>query len=129
MSGGDPAVVVDRLVKRYGDRAVVDGVSLEVRSGELVALLGPNGAGKTTTVEIVEGYRVADGGRVSVLGADRQRHPVEDGSLAVALGQTVDDDRGVAGAHCAIRAYWRSKSASVSSPTWIERRTPVRSTK
>jgi ABC-2 type transport system ATP-binding protein len=73
MSGGDPAVVVDRLVKRYGDRAVVDGVSLEVRSGELVALLGPNGAGKTTTVEIVEGYRQADGGRVSVLGTDPAR--------------------------------------------------------
>ena len=70
MSGGDPAVVVDGLVKRYGGRAVVDGVSLEVRSGELVALLGPNGAGKTTTVEVVEGYRRADGGRVSVLGTD-----------------------------------------------------------
>ena len=70
MTGGDPAVVVDRLVKRYGDRAVVDGVSADVRAGELVALLGPNGAGKTTTVEIVEGYRMADGGRVSVLGID-----------------------------------------------------------
>ena len=67
--------------------------------------------------------------RDELAGGDRQRHPVENGSLAVALDQTVDDDRGVAGAHCAIRAYWRSKSASVSSPTWIERRTPVRSTK
>ena len=60
---GDPAVVVEGLVKRYGGRAVVDGVSLQVAAGELVALLGPNGAGKTTTVEIVEGYRSADGGR------------------------------------------------------------------
>jgi len=73
MSGGDPLVVVDGLVKRYGERTVVDGVSLEVRAGELVALLGPNGAGKTTTVEIVEGYRQADGGRVSVLGTDPAR--------------------------------------------------------
>ena len=70
MSGGDPLVVVDGLVKRYGARAVVDGVSLDVKAGELVALLGPNGAGKTTTVEIVEGYRRADAGRVSVLGID-----------------------------------------------------------
>jgi len=70
MSGGDPLVVVDGLVKRYGERTVVDGISLTVSGGELVALLGPNGAGKTTTVEIVEGYRRADGGRVSVLGSD-----------------------------------------------------------
>src|SRR3954471_24645784 len=73
MSEGDRAVVVDGLVKRYGDRTVVDGVSLDVRPGELVALLGPNGAGKTTTVEIVEGYRQRDGGRVSVLGTDPAR--------------------------------------------------------
>jgi ABC-2 type transport system ATP-binding protein len=70
VSEGDPAVVVDRLVKRYGGRTVVDGVSFAVRPGELVALLGPNGAGKTTTVEIVEGYRQRDGGLVSVLGTD-----------------------------------------------------------
>jgi ABC-2 type transport system ATP-binding protein len=73
VSEGDPAVVVDGLVKRYGGRAVVDGVSFAVRPGELVALLGPNGAGKTTTVEIVEGYRQRDGGRVSVLGTDPAR--------------------------------------------------------
>ena len=70
MSGGEPAVVVHGLVKRYGSRAVVDGVSLSVAAGELVALLGPNGAGKTTTVEVVEGYRRPDGGRVRVLGVD-----------------------------------------------------------
>jgi len=70
MTGSDPLVVVDGLVKRYGERAVVDGVSLHVGAGELVALLGPNGAGKTTTVEIVEGYRRADAGRVNVLGSD-----------------------------------------------------------
>ena len=69
----EPAVVVDGLTKRYGDRTVVDGASLEVRSGEIVALLGPNGAGKTTAVEMVEGYRRADGGTISVLGADPWR--------------------------------------------------------
>jgi ABC-2 type transport system ATP-binding protein len=49
---------------------VLDGVSLTVARGELVALLGPNGAGQTTTVEIVAGYRRADGGTVRVLGMD-----------------------------------------------------------
>jgi len=61
------------LRKAYAGRAVLDGIDLTVRPGELVALLGPNGAGKTTTVEIVEGYRAADGGSVRVLGADPQR--------------------------------------------------------
>ncbi len=64
------AIELDGLVKRYGDRTVVDGVSLGVETGEIVALLGPNGAGKTTTVEIVEGYRRADSGRARVLGVD-----------------------------------------------------------
>ena len=68
MTTGDPMVVVDGLVKRYDARTVLDGVSLTIRGGELVALLGPNGAGKTTTVEIVEGYRRGDGGSVRVLG-------------------------------------------------------------
>ena len=69
MTGG-PAIAVEGLVKRYGARTVVDGVSLQVGAGELVALLGPNGAGKTTTVETVEGYRRPDGGAVRVLGVD-----------------------------------------------------------
>jgi len=70
MNRDDPPVVVDGLVKRYGSRTVLDGVSLTVHAGELVALLGPNGAGKTTLVEIVEGYRRGDGGDVRVLGTD-----------------------------------------------------------
>jgi ABC-2 type transport system ATP-binding protein len=63
-------VAVDRVAKAYGGRSVVDGLSFVIRRGEVFALLGPNGAGKTTTVEIVEGYRRADDGRVSVLGSD-----------------------------------------------------------
>jgi ABC-2 type transport system ATP-binding protein len=65
-----PAVSVDSLVRRYGPRSVVDGLSFEVRRGEVFALLGPNGAGKTTTVEILEGYRPPSGGTVRVLGLD-----------------------------------------------------------
>jgi len=68
--GEAPAIEARGLVKRYGDRTVLDGVDLAVAPGELVALLGPNGAGKTTTIEIIEGYRRADGGSVTVLGAD-----------------------------------------------------------
>ena len=64
------AIELDGLTKRYGDRAVVDGVSLVVEPGQIVALLGPNGAGKTTTVEIIEGYRHADAGHARVLGED-----------------------------------------------------------
>ena len=70
LAAGAAAVVVNGVAKRYEGRPVVDGVSLEVGAGEVVALLGPNGAGKTTTVEIIEGYRRADSGTVRVLGAD-----------------------------------------------------------
>ena len=58
------------LVKRYGARTAVDGLSLSVRTGSVLALLGPNGAGKTSTIEVCEGFRSADGGTVRVLGLD-----------------------------------------------------------
>ncbi|HET6810102.1 MAG TPA: ABC transporter ATP-binding protein [Acidimicrobiales bacterium] len=58
------------LVVRYGSTVAVDGLSLSVDPGEVVALLGPNGAGKTSTVESLEGYRRPAGGRVRVLGLD-----------------------------------------------------------
>jgi ABC-2 type transport system ATP-binding protein len=66
----EPAITVQGLVRRYGERNVVDGLSFEVRRGEVFALLGPNGAGKTTTVEILEGYRAPSSGTVRVLGLD-----------------------------------------------------------
>jgi ABC-2 type transport system ATP-binding protein len=63
-------IEVEDLHKRYGPVHAVDGVSFEVRPGEVYALLGENGAGKSTTVEILEGYRTATSGTVSVLGTD-----------------------------------------------------------
>lgn len=65
---GAVAVRCDGLVKRYGDLVAVDGLDLEVRTGECFGLLGPNGAGKTTTIEILEGLLEPDGGEVEVLG-------------------------------------------------------------
>ena len=56
------------LVKRYSDVTAVDGLDLEVRTGECFGLLGPNGAGKTTTIEILEGLNPHDAGDVEVLG-------------------------------------------------------------
>ncbi len=68
---------VENLVKRYGDVEAVRAVSFRVEEGEVFGLLGPNGAGKTTTVEILEGLRDPDGGRVSVCGLDPQQSPQE----------------------------------------------------
>jgi ABC-2 type transport system ATP-binding protein len=69
-AGQPPAIVVDGLCKEYGKVRAVDGVSFQVRRGEIYALLGPNGAGKTSTVEILEGHRRRSGGSVRVLGFD-----------------------------------------------------------
>jgi len=62
------ALQVRNLRKAYQDVVAVDGLDLEVHSGECFGLLGPNGAGKTTTVEICEGLNTPDGGEVLVLG-------------------------------------------------------------
>ena len=68
-----PALEIADLVKAYGARRAVDGISLAAPRGAVFALLGPNGAGKTTTIEICEGFRQADSGSVRVLGLDPQR--------------------------------------------------------
>ncbi|MGE7436946.1 MULTISPECIES: ABC transporter ATP-binding protein [Kitasatospora] len=62
------AISADGIRKRYGDVQAVDGVSLTVETGEFYGILGPNGAGKTTTLEILEGIREADEGRIELLG-------------------------------------------------------------
>ncbi|CAB4624113.1 MAG: ATP-binding cassette domain-containing protein [Actinobacteria bacterium] len=63
-------IEVQGLRKSYADTKAVDGIDLSIAQGEIFALLGPNGAGKTTTVEILEGFRTADSGLISVLGFD-----------------------------------------------------------
>ncbi len=63
-----PALRVQGLRKAYDDVVAVDGLDLQVLTGECFGLLGPNGAGKTTTIEICEGLLAADSGSVEVLG-------------------------------------------------------------
>lgn len=65
-----PVISVEGLRKSYGALAVVKDLSLTINQGEIFAILGPNGAGKTTTVEILEGFRTADNGLISVLDTD-----------------------------------------------------------
>lgn len=68
--GDRPVLSATGLIKTYGGRAVVRGVSLEMAGGEIVGLLGPNGAGKTTTFSIVVGLVRPDAGEVRLSGRD-----------------------------------------------------------
>jgi len=65
-----PALQVVELAKRYGRRAILDGLSFEVRRGECYGLLGPNGAGKTTTLRALLGLIPYEGGKIRMLGRD-----------------------------------------------------------
>jgi ABC-2 type transport system ATP-binding protein len=69
------AIDVHELRKRYGDVQALDGVSFDVREGEVFGLLGPNGAGKSTTVRVLTTLTRPDAGRASVAGHDVVRHP------------------------------------------------------
>src|SRR6184192_1903145 len=88
------AIVCRNLHKRYHSRNTfvdaVNGLDLEVRTGECFGLLGPNGAGKTTTIEILEGLLPATSGEVVILG----RHWGEDDdALRQRLGITLQETR------------------------------------
>jgi ABC-2 type transport system ATP-binding protein len=71
----DNAIEVTNLVKKYDGKAVVDGISFEVKRGEVFGILGPNGAGKTTTLEMIEALRPIDGGQVMLEGINVAKHP------------------------------------------------------
>jgi ABC-2 type transport system ATP-binding protein len=68
-------LVVKNLQKSYDDKKVVNGISFEVKKGEIFGILGPNGAGKTTTLEMIEALRPIDGGKVTIDGIDVADHP------------------------------------------------------
>src|SRR5580692_693265 len=63
-------VVVDRLVKRYGPRVAVRGVSFAIEEGEVIGLLGPNGSGKSTILRVLAGYLPPSAGSVRIAGID-----------------------------------------------------------
>lgn len=67
---------IDHLVKRYGDRTAVDGLTLRVGPGELWAFIGPNGAGKTSTLRCCCGIQGFDSGRIEVCGTDVAQDPI-----------------------------------------------------
>lgn len=79
MNASTPAVRIDGVVKRFGAVTAVDGLSLEIQPGEVVAFLGPNGAGKTTTVDMILGLSEPTQGTVEIFGGDPR--------TAVALGR------------------------------------------
>ena len=66
----EPAIQIDTLRVHYGSFAAVDGLSLDIKKGELFGLLGPNGAGKSTTIRVLIGQRRPTSGRVHVAGFD-----------------------------------------------------------
>ena len=70
-------IEVKDLVKTYGTKRAVDGVSFTVRRGYILGFLGPNGAGKSTTMKIITGFLRPDSGSVLVDGIDVASHPVE----------------------------------------------------
>jgi ABC-2 type transport system ATP-binding protein len=70
-----PIVRVSKLKKSYAGAPAVDGISFEVKEGEIFGILGPNGAGKTTTLEMIETMREIDGGTATVDGVDVAKDP------------------------------------------------------
>jgi ABC-2 type transport system ATP-binding protein len=75
-TGRGDVLVVDHLVRRFGDLTAVDGVSFRIAAGETYGLLGPNGAGKTTIISMVAGLIAPDEGTVTVAGEQMGRTAV-----------------------------------------------------
>ena len=76
MTSPIPLIETSHLVKRYGEKTAVDGVSFQVYGGEVFGFLGPNGAGKTTTIKMIAGLLQPTSGTVRVAGYDVQAQPL-----------------------------------------------------
>src|SRR6476661_1740739 len=68
---------IDNLVKTFGAKRAVDGVSFTVERGEVLGFLGPNGAGKSTTMRMITGFMPPTSGRVTIGGFDVAESPIE----------------------------------------------------
>src|SRR5690625_3886576 len=64
------ALSASRVTKQYGDVLALDGVSIEIRSGEIMTLLGPSGSGKTTLLKAIAGFEDVDAGQLLLFGDD-----------------------------------------------------------
>jgi ABC-2 type transport system ATP-binding protein len=116
------------LHKRFGERVAVDGLSLEVRRGEILGLLGPNGAGKSTTIHMAVGLLDPDRGEVDVDGRGSPRNPAVRGMLgvapqAIALYEALTPEenlrffgrvQGLSGAVLARRVEWALEFAALA---------------
>lgn len=71
------SIVIENLTKTYGSQKALDGVSLEIKSGQITGLLGPNGAGKSTLMKIITGSVIPDQGAVTVNGVDVLKEPLK----------------------------------------------------
>ena len=70
---GMPALALENLTKSYGDKEVVQSLSLDIQEGEIFGLLGPNGAGKSTTINMISGVTRPGGGAIRIFGHDNQK--------------------------------------------------------
>jgi len=87
------AISIKKLSKHFGKLRAVDGISLEVKEGEVFALLGPNGAGKTTTISMLCGLLRPTSGKASVAGYDAETEPLKvRRSIGVVFQQPSSDD-------------------------------------
>ena len=77
----DGAVTLKNLFKSYGDRVVVNDVSLEIKAGEFFSMLGPSGCGKTTTLRMIGGFEQPDSGNVFIDNRDVTRDEPEERPL------------------------------------------------
>lgn len=86
----DEILSIDRLIKKYGSRKVLNGISTSVQRGDVIGLLGLNGAGKTTLLETALGFAIPDDGRVSVFG--QESSALADESLKHRIGFVPQQD-------------------------------------